>query len=1154
MRPIGLGGMVFLALLGLARPARAATPVPPFPADGVLAVAGAAAQNDYGALRTFLLTHRSPVGARYHALIVDYSDPLDRDGPDYGDESGRFIDDVVERWAPRVDRQSAVLVVLALRNRDIIVHPFSRWVELGWEASEVVETIDRSPFATHARAGDYAEALRQLVLAIDGELAARIRRRDEETAERFRRRDEQLAYARTTAAAVRARVAAWDQRAAEASLRLQNARPVRDLALGEAAEAERLAAIGHAALAAEKATAAQANVSSAERLLAEAEAQVAWVRAQIPLLRQRLATIDAELAAEPFLESARDHALQGRRELARAEAELALGEPGAAYEAVRGTYARVAQAEATRDVERAEHRFWTRTVPIALAGVLSAALLALFVLRLWASRRKRAEAQKLVGELEQLIGRASANLLALQNEHPLVLGRPDLVEHFRGETAPHVREAARRVDDLFLALDVAQRLAKDGRAVLAGEGLFSALRVESFARVVRALTVDEVVARTEDVRPRRLFLPEEREVRMSPPALLHEMSAAYDDAIRLVTLLETRFIATWGALDRARGDLAAVEAANAVAWSHGIVAVSIVGERDRLAAALADVATRAERDPIGCEPDVATDGGAAAALRTRAERIAASLTRIGEEVVPRVARIEARIAALRAEGMHLSEPGFEPEVAIAHVERAVTDARGAAADAQDERAEAEASEALESARELEELVERSVVSRTETAPGIERERARTEALRARLPERRERLEGLARAHADSALQPALDNADEAAGVLGRATDCLDEASRFVTPDVQRYLAGAELLARAIADLDAVEALYTEIEEKAAALAASRARAEGSWGACDALEAELARMTAEGDTFASAATLEERRRVPEALAVTRAAAEAARPDWIAVERESAKLLEDAQHLVARAQRELEAWREVQRMLRQLDAEKQRFAQQLASSGDDLPETNRAFSVACAALEDAAAMAARPRPEWPEVLSAVQAAAQQLRESEQMANRDFEEAREARAAVARAAESIRACDRSYGYGVVASLGPSRNASDEAMRLLSQGRYRDALRAAQEAARAAEGAQREAQRRVDEARAAERRRREAAEAAARARARASRSSIGSSSRSSSFGSSSRSSSSGSSSRSSSSGSGSRSSSSRPSGSSGFGSSSGRSSFGRSSGRSKW
>lgn len=163
---------VMLALLPawwlLSAPAWAATPVPAFPLDGV-AVAGTA--DRYAPVRRFLAGLRSPAKARYYVAVVDRADPQGREGARYADAAIPYAETVFDAWRLHLDPQRAVVVVLGVGNQGVAVQPGSAWTRLGFERMAVRETVKESLFANHARTGDYAEALIQLIRAVDERLA-----------------------------------------------------------------------------------------------------------------------------------------------------------------------------------------------------------------------------------------------------------------------------------------------------------------------------------------------------------------------------------------------------------------------------------------------------------------------------------------------------------------------------------------------------------------------------------------------------------------------------------------------------------------------------------------------------------------------------------------------------------------------------------------------------------------------------------------------------------------------------------------------------------------------------------------------------------------------------------------------------------------------
>jgi hypothetical protein len=1111
--------------------ARAWTEVPPFPPDGRVAVRGV--ETDFQPLRDSLRRFESAVGAKYHVLVVEYSDPENRDGPDYGDESGQYIDRVVEAWTPSADPQNSVLVVLAIRNRDIIVHPFSRWARLGWEADEVKRTIDDSSFGARARAGDYNTAIAELVRAIDRELERRVA-------------DEQAVGVRAQQriAGLATLFGAYDRETENVAFDLTSARVARDRGAEKTREAEEALAADDPQRALLLADQAERSLTTALALVSEARVADRDARERLPVVRE----LAARIRRHPrFGDStyAQNSVAEGERTLATAEEALADGRSLEARQLMDAAERSLRGAEDELHRVETHRRFTHQILPIVLAVLFAVLLSIVLFIRLAVSRSRRKHARSIIAEWDAMLGRAGEKLLALENEHPLLLSDPTFATRFVGASAEPVRDAARHVDDLFLAYDVAVRLVRDAKTRLA-RSWFGFLRTGPADRVVKQLTVEELVARTEDVKEKRLFLPDKREVRRKPQELLADMEKLYAEAKQRLASVEARFQAIWASLDAIRADIETAEAAqDAIAIrGHARALASSIDETDR---AWDELNGRARTDPLGCLEEGPALAAKATDVRDRAQRIQTAVE-LADEARANVAEASRKVAELRAQSLAVSEPGFEPDVMAEHAERSLNLALASALVAEDAEALARATEAADTAKELLELVGATDRARSESPERIERESARLATLRERLEERRARLTALRADHHDDALAPALDNADEAKGVLLHAESCLATAKRSITSATQHFLAGRELIDRAAGDLDDVEALYEEIEHKAAALADAKARTEQRIADARTTCEEIDALIGESDVFASEATLEARASSRGEIERLEGMLGGPRPNWLRLLAESGGASQIAGAALTRARAEHEAWQTALRLRDSLASERQRLAAELGASSEDRALANERFGTASGWLDEAIARSEDERPDWIAVIARLRDAEAGLRDARELARADYEAAKSARFAMAELDAAIRAADVSYGHGVHAALDPARAALAGVAGLLAANDFEGAIRTATAARDAVRAIEREARIRAQD-RARDRARRQSALASQSSRSAfgSSRSSFGSSS----FGSSKSSSRSsiGSSSRSSSFGSSSRSSS-----RSSFGSSSGRSSFGRSSGRSKW
>ncbi len=865
---------------------------------------------------------------------------------------------------------------------------------------------------------------------------------------------------------------------------------------------------------------ASSDAMQAERLVTELREQDATVRGQLRTTEQQLSLLKRESREAAYNVSEVLPRLE-TVELESKSVEELLRKNTPDEAAKRLSLAQYSLSLAERDLSHARsmHKFYRTTLPGIIAGLLGLTLLIwLFTLRSRSARRAN-EAQEMIEHWETLLSRVADNLLKFEDQHAVILGRADLVQRFDGATAQPVREAAHEVDGVFLAYQSAQRVLAEAKRALSEGGRLLWLREAPFARAIARLSLDSVLVRTEDVTERKLFLPDRREVRMTPQELLIEMQAAWERAQRLVEQLEKSFREAWEELDRIKAELDALEVLKD-RLAELDAPSALQPETSRLASQLTALFERGRRDPLGASEEAKTLAVALSTLLARTERLVQAVSQVKDEVLPRRTEASATVARLRGQGLAVEEPGFEPEVMLAHINRTGMAAVKAVHAGNDVEAVRASAEAAASAAELLELCERTRRSREESPGHISEGEGRIRALRERLPERRERIASLRQAHADSALQPALDNADEATGILDQAAQHLGSARECVAPGTQRYLAGAELIGRAFQLVEQVDALYLEIETKADALAQARMEAEKLLAEATRAFSELQGMM-QSDAFASTATVSANQRTGAELPELRKLMEAARPDWLQLREQAQGLASSARSALEGAIAEKDAWEKARALQEQLATRREAYRGVLAKSSDDREATNALFHTASQELDEAVAMTRQSRPSWPLILVAMQRASENLENVNQMAQRDFTEAKQARNALAAVEGAIRAADTHYGNGITAQLGDARSGQTRASALLAERNYAEALRVAEAAQKKAREAALAASIKAAEyAEARARRQRE------EARRSSSSSSWSSSSSRSSFSSS----------------------------SSSFGSSSGRSSFSSSAGRSKW
>jgi hypothetical protein len=947
-----------LVLIVASALALAWSPIPDFPDDRV---AVAVAPDSFEALRAFLAEFDSAVDADYQVAIVDNSDPEDRVGPKWGDDSGAYADAFTAAWAPSYDLTRGVVVILALQNREVIVQPGSDWIALGWEDAQVSQTIDRSEFANHARAGDYSAALEALIRQIDTELE---------------RRQSALARVRS---------------------------------------------------------------NTAERIV---------------LAEQRYADFTQRMIDEGFSDAWIEEILaEGLEQTREASAEFETGNPQIAGYMANDAFTRMGIADVRLSSLANARRFKRVVLPLIVAALLMLGLLIAAVYRKRARANLSAISSTRISEWKTRLGHASVNLLELEDRHPMLLDRDDLDSWFTGESEAPVKEIARRVDDLFLAFEACSGLVSEAQTLVDKCG-FPGLR--GYQNAIDKLGADEVVARTEDVKNRRLFLPEKREIRMPAAELLHLMDREYGSVVAEIARVEDDFTTAWDGVDSLEPRL--VEAAEAQQALHDReLRIAELDERlERFTNQFQTLRGQAQRDPLSAAVRTKALSERIAALDEEFDVAAGAWVELVDASRPALEALTRRVAEMRTDkGYLLVEPGFEPDILIADGRAAHDTAVEALSEALVELGDSAASDLADAVAELAALLDDVESARADGAAWIHEAQGRADALREQLPARTERIGSLRDIHADGALQPALDNAEEAGAALAFVREAIDEASTAFHSQVQRYLAGTELVERARDGLDAVDALYAEVEAKADELARAHTQAEERGEELAALVQELSDALAAPAPFATEATLES---FTDVERFERGQAEARahkRPNWLLCATNAAELLSVGKNLQARVEEERADFKASKALLAEANRLRETTKALLEGSEDDRVIANQRFTEGVEALTNANRASDTERPIWASVRSRLDRAIAEFKASAAAAHADIGAAEIARIEIANARTTITSVRLQSPAGHPASLGTAEAELQQAEAALVADEYADAQRHATTARAAANNA---------------------------------------------------------------------------------------------------
>ncbi|MEM7249386.1 MAG: TPM domain-containing protein [Acidobacteriota bacterium] len=697
--PPRLGSVVLFMALVLAAPALAAgpSPIPPFSADGVSVDPSVRA--DFDELRTFLAEFESKAGARYHACVVPISERRGRAGRQYSGSAIARVDEVFEEWREHLDPGQHVLILIALRNRGVAVHPGSEWARRGFENNRITRVIDRSAFKVNARAGNYDRALVELVRSIDAHLAglaAAEKRLIDKTAARLpalEKRIERLWSEVNAAAFVLSSSEDLLTRAEEAADRSRL-----DLEAGQPARADKAA------------DTVAARLSELDRALTRGQALWKGLPGRLTEAESELAKLESRLDAAPY--QARSVASMlavgaGTLEsVATTRAQPA--DPFALDAQLSGAEQQLARASERLDDADRSHHFRTVVLPRA-AGVI---LLAAALIIVWALRRRRQEHLEVTMEeidrWDSSLDLAATRLLALEDDHPLLFGATNLSERFTGKTAEQFQLMAEGVDTLFLGHARARMLLEEARALVASAGPLSARRIDEAREI---LTTREVEVGRERLKGVHLFLPDTRIATRPGAALLTDLASGYESSVQHVADMEDLLRRLPELRHELLGHLAAIETQlHDLAQDHDVAALhrehAALGER-RL-----PLAEMADPDPLQSEPwlmQLRDDAAALLARLTTIRDAVSVLARLETDTVPAIR--ERLLAIERDEGFAVGEPGFEPAAMLHAIERLGRECRRAltAANAEDCSGKSEAAAAT--VGELDELIEATLSSR-----------------------------------------------------------------------------------------------------------------------------------------------------------------------------------------------------------------------------------------------------------------------------------------------------------------------------------------------------------------------------------------------------------------------------------------------------------
>lgn len=754
----------------------------------------------------------SSVGAEYYAAVVNVTSKTGVSTPS-DSNAVPFVDALYQKWSPELDADKHVLIALGLQNRAVAIHPGQDWANVGFERTTIKQTIDTSPFASHARNGDYGRALCALMESVDARLL--------ELKKLVKARKDNVRKGLV------AGIKAVDETRASLD-RIEDLPRLQKTLAGGLVSArlhfeDGLNSLDHG------------HVARANQDLSQGQSQLDEMRETIARVPQIIATLEEaedevagareEVAAAPWADS------RGARRV-----QTTLGDCDARITKARdnlqaGTMADTHQVElclsqVDRLTERAEfsHRLTHRFIPIALLALLLVILFAWLISRVMKRREAYRVAHRDLETWSQRLGKASERILALEEQFPFYFAMGD--QRFAGDTEELDLACADVVNRMFLLYDEATTLGERAENLVENAGPLDAKSLTQASDLL-----DDTPIRFETGRANeeyRIFLPLTESYEGDARSLMSDLDAAYQEAVNLLQSLEDIVIV-------------ADERVTAAARLQDSL-VQAIARRDELgfptghlqkpAEKVMDAVSRAGR-ALAQDPRQATSVVDSVMDDLRdLEKIATLGNQAVESVKgpirQKLEELRIEVDEVRSRGFELREPGFDPDLRLDHghqQSQAVLDLVASA----EEPLAAEVRDGLENGLdELDRQIDASVDARSEVPEDLENEIERLENLRARLEPTQVILQKLHQKHAIDSFQREADNVLQLADALQKCDGLVAEIRGAHTEE--RYLS-------ALADLDSlkrtldrgnafVQEVHTIEEQLQAAIQSARAAKQG----------------------------------------------------------------------------------------------------------------------------------------------------------------------------------------------------------------------------------------------------------------------------------------------------------------------------------------
>lgn len=1011
----------------------------------------------YDTLRACLRGLDSPAKASYFAAVVAVSAENGIGSPDF-DNAVPYVDALYHAWRPsrRLDPDRHILIVMALENRAVAIHPGTRWADLGFQGPQITQVIDGSRFGDIARDGDFGRALCALAEAVDRELQSL-------TAQAQQLREN----ARQALAGAQARSTTLEQQIIE----LGTVLPVVSRNLhDELRQVHAFLGAGRAAEDRGRQNEAKTSLDLAMGQLASIEERAAKAQntlRNLPLRRQEIADLEKDMIAaaegDAPSDSSRRQLESCRQELESIDGELLKGQ----MVGLAGVDRCFEDLRREIRLDRQFHKLFRWVLWLAVG------LLLVFLLVFWVSLKRRRDRARtrMLQELEtwqQNLSTAAERLLEVESQYPLYFATGTL--RWTGSSQTLDQRCADAVNRLYLLYSRAYELLGEAQS-LAGKA--SGIRAAPYDRAWNLLRETPVVfetgSPTSDQDHRRIFLPLSEEYRSTARGLLQDLDQAYGAAIDLLAEI-TRID------ERLRDLLEEVETSASETMSTCVRREELGLPTAHLLKLLEpELARRDEaRGPLRSDPL-----GAIAILEPCRDRLTEIHRRgeLGNRIVERVRgplrelseSLSQRIEELRREGYKVQEPGFDPDLRLARAKDQAEQVAERVETGDEDGAEKDSLDLQHNLEELREHLEATAAARQEIPRELEVLGNRTRQLEGRMPEARDHLEILRRDHDPAAFAEESDNLQALSELLGK----LGDWQRYIAEDHrdERYLS-------ALADLDTCDDLLIRggllVDEIVAVRSALETARQSSRDLASSLSRLLEQLP-KPDTEPPGLGEDLRRLLATARDDARealASMDQPRPHWLEIAAVAGAAQLELQRLLERTQTELGAFAEAQALEVQLRGESSSLAEQVEQETRDRPHVHAAVEEVTHRLESWKGDLDGHLLGGSELLSQGRDVQARLAWARGVFTTEMDTVRHAESEIAALRSLLDREDRrSLGYGVVTDCGEGRRALSEMQALCRSRDWESVVRRAQEALRSIEQeirtGRREAERREEQER---------------------------------------------------------------------------------------